>query len=311
MLVLPLASSLPNPFSAIHTGHGIYVEELSRLTAYEGSFPLFYHIPSAAFNQSIYRSHNGTSCRSYKDFMNTTCRGLALLTPYFDGVFSVLEVFTSSILRRDNPMLRYVNKSIEPEEVEWIQNLQQQLEIDPERYRKPNRGYREIEDTTTPETERDQKIRDFHNLLKKKLHLSEEGLQRVLSRENRNIFHWVWEEVFGFATVDSVRHMKQQTDDVYNYLTLVKDVMHGGQADLIKLEEEVSGLADHAGNSVQNMAKILTLLSHNLGRQMNASSFSSNVIDLYMAQTTMLIADLLTLSHSQTLLGTFLHIQTS
>ena len=93
-----------------YIGHGIYLQEIPDLIPFEGTIPLFFHIPTAPANYSLYRTHEGMGCMQHNS--TETCKGISLLNPFIDTSFHVLEKLTSTVLRRDVPMFRYVNETV-------------------------------------------------------------------------------------------------------------------------------------------------------------------------------------------------------
>ena len=260
-----------------HRGTGIHVQKLENLIPFEGTMPVFFHLPSAPMNKTLYRSHAGHNCANLGLKGNSTCKGLNILQPFVKSAYEILGTLTATLLRQDRAMFSIKSETLSAE-------LEALL-----------REFGEIA-----------------NLRKAKA----EGTQCVpgvdgAKRCKKGFIAGVWENVFGIASMETVSKMRTDAEDIESFLEKVKKSVSAGHGELVSVEAELGGLSNDTAVSVHQMARVLGLLSYKIGERMNESRAARSHYDTYISQLTMLSADLLTMLHSHTLLASFQHIQTS
>ena len=98
-----------------HRGTGIHIQELENLIPFEGTMPVFFHLPSAPSNHTLYRSHEGHNCANLGLKGNSTCKGINILQPFVKSAFDILGTLTATLLRQDRAMFQIKSETLSPE----------------------------------------------------------------------------------------------------------------------------------------------------------------------------------------------------
>ena len=307
LLILLLICASTSATIPSHRGSGLHLQTMKHLIPFEGTLPIFFHLPSAPSNHTMHRSYDKTDCSKLGLRGNGTCSGLSILAPFVHSAFEILETLTETLLRQDDPMFEYRNSTLSPElerllkDFEHIQSQRRAAKEGTQGTPHLRRGRRQVHDEDKSSDLDPELVRLWAKMMLKedKESAGEPG------RVKGGFWSYMWENIFGVASIDTV----QQSDDVIKYVDTVKKSLNLGHRELVGLETDLGSLSNDTANSVHKMGAILGLLSMKISQRMNESMTTGSQTQLYLSQLTMLSADLLSMIHTHTLLSAFLHIQ--